>query len=118
MDSRGRPNKIEENTQIGTSMKLKEVPVRARKGSRKIEEDRGRSTQVEERIRELYIVARHQQVTKGKRSRECPTPGAAQPDPLNRIDYDVLTKFGSSYKLASHVDTSLQLFHALEKNLN
>jgi hypothetical protein len=49
---------------------------------------------------------------------ECRALGVAQPNPLNRIDYDVLIKFNSSDRLAIHVNISLQSFHPLEKNLN
>jgi hypothetical protein len=48
----------------------------------------------------------------------CPNLGAAQPDPSNKKDYDVFIRFSSSYKLSIHVNTSLQLFRPLEKNLN
>jgi hypothetical protein len=48
----------------------------------------------------------------------CPALHIAQFDPSNRIDYDVLIRFSSSYMLSIHVNTSLQLFHPLEKNLN
>jgi hypothetical protein len=48
----------------------------------------------------------------------CPNLGIAQPDPLTKIDYDVLIRFSSSYKLCIHVNTLLQSFHPVEKNLN
>jgi hypothetical protein len=48
----------------------------------------------------------------------CPTRGVAQPDPSNRIDYEVLIRFSSSYKLPIRVNTSLQSFYPFEKNLN
>jgi hypothetical protein len=46
----------------------------------------------------------------------CPSLGVAQPDPSNRIDYDVLRKLSSSDKLAIHINPLLRTFHPLEKN--
>jgi hypothetical protein len=42
-----------------------------------------------------------------------PTLGIAQPNPSNRIDYDVLIRFSSSYVLSIHVNTSLQSLRPL-----
>jgi hypothetical protein len=44
--------------------------------------------------------------------------GVEEPDPSNRIDYDVLIRFSAFYIPSIHVNTSLQSFHPLEKNLN
>jgi hypothetical protein len=48
----------------------------------------------------------------------CPTLGVADPDPPNKIEYDVWIKFSSDSVLSSNADTSLQLFHSLKTNSN
>jgi hypothetical protein len=48
----------------------------------------------------------------------CPTLSGTQRNPSDRTNYDALTRVSSSYKLFIHVNTLLQSFHPLEKNLN